>query len=166
MIEELDGKLKKTGYEIYLSGSTLNLTIVNRVSLMLYNFNVGDSRAILINKSMSELTELSKDHKPNLQEEQSRIHSKGGRVFQLKNQNNRRVGPYRVWQSNMDIPGLAMSRSIGDLAAKQVGVISTPTIFTLQLQKEQKYVLAAASDGIWEVLDNKTFRSKVNVMMD
>ena len=43
MIERLDSKLKKTGYEIYLSGSTLNLSIMNRESLKLYNFNVGDS---------------------------------------------------------------------------------------------------------------------------
>jgi len=81
MIEKLDEKLKKTSYEIYLSGSTLNLTIINRESLKLYNFNVGDSRAIFINQTTNELHEVSKDHKPELPEEKARIIAKGGRIF-------------------------------------------------------------------------------------
>lgn len=37
-------------------------------------------------------------------------------------------GPYRVWQRDVDMPGLAMSRSIGDIMAKQLGVIAEPDI--------------------------------------
>lgn len=38
------------------------------------------------------------------------------------------TGPYRVWLQDEDIPGLAMSRSFGDLVATQVGVICEPEI--------------------------------------
>lgn len=31
------------------------------------------------------------------------------------------VGPFRVWQKNGILPGLAMSRSFGDLVASKVG---------------------------------------------
>jgi hypothetical protein len=36
------------------------------------------------------------------------------------------MGPSRVWLKDENIPGLAMSRSIGDLVAARVGVISEP----------------------------------------
>lgn len=35
-------------------------------------------------------------------------------------------GPYRVWLKNENYPGLAMSRSIGDMIAASVGVICDP----------------------------------------
>lgn len=40
-------------------------------------------------------------------------------------------GPYRVWLKNESYPGLAMSRSIGDLIASSVGVICNPGIFKI-----------------------------------
>lgn len=38
-------------------------------------------------------------------------------------------GPYRVWLKNEQYPGLAMSRSVGDLVAGSVGVICEPGIY-------------------------------------
>jgi hypothetical protein len=37
-------------------------------------------------------------------------------------------GPKRVWLKNKQAPGLAMTRSIGDLVAKTVGVTYEPEI--------------------------------------
>lgn len=34
----------------------------------------------------------------------------------MKNEEGEDVGPLRVWRKDCDIPGLAMTRSIGDLA--------------------------------------------------
>ena len=39
------------------------------------------------------------------------------------------IGPYRVWLKNENVPGLAMSRSVGDRVAHSVGVISEPCKF-------------------------------------
>ncbi len=36
------------------------------------------------------------------------------------------LGPVRVWLKNFDLPGLAMSRSLGDTIGAQAGVISEP----------------------------------------
>ncbi len=36
------------------------------------------------------------------------------------------IGPQRVWLKNENIPGLAMSRSVGDRVAHSVGVSSEP----------------------------------------
>ena len=45
--------------------------------------NVGDSRAILVNKQR-QVTELTKDNKPDLVNEKKRILATGGRVDQIK----------------------------------------------------------------------------------
>jgi len=37
-----------------------------------------------------------------------------------------KLGPFRVWLKNENYPGIAMSRSIGDLCAASVGVIAHP----------------------------------------
>ena len=44
------------------------------------------------------------------------------------------LGPLRVWHLKEDIPGLAMTRSFGDQAAAQVGVIAAPEILEMNLQ--------------------------------
>jgi hypothetical protein len=45
------------------------------------------------------------------------------------------MGPKRVWLLKEDVPGLAMSRSIGDFVAQSVGVIAEPgNLKTLQFE--------------------------------
>ena len=68
---------------------------------------------------------LSRDHKPELTTEKERILSLGGRVDRYEN-NGTFIGPYRVWCGQEAYPGIAMSRSIGDLIASSVGVICEP----------------------------------------
>lgn len=72
------------------------------------------------------MVELSKDHKPDLNDEYERIVKQKGRVFQLKDEMGKPSGPFRVWLQLDDIPGIAMSRSIGDFVASSVGVICDP----------------------------------------
>ena len=43
------------------------------------------------------------------------------------------MGPQRVWLMNEDVPGLAMSRSIGDHVAQSVGVIPDPEILEYEI---------------------------------
>jgi len=52
----------------------------------------------------------------------------GGRVDCFKDDENNDIGPHRVWLRDQNLPGLAMSRSIGDLVAESVGVSYTPDI--------------------------------------
>jgi len=61
------------------------------------------------------------DHKPELPEEKKRIIESGGRVDTYYDYNGQPMGPYRVWMKEQNIPGLAMSRSLGDLVAASVG---------------------------------------------
>ena len=77
----------------------------------------------------------------------------GGRIEAFKDHNGRLMGPMRVWHLNENIPGLAMSRSFGDHAAAEVGVIAEPEIIEMNLTEEDKFIVIA-SDGVWEFLSN------------
>ena len=62
---------------------------------------------------------LSRDHKPSIKEEAERIIESKGLIKPFYNhQTNQPLGPPRVWlKDNPKLPGLAMSRSIGDMVA-------------------------------------------------
>jgi len=99
-------------------------------------------------------TVISRDHKPSEPEEKERILSSGGRVEAFKNEDNEDVGPLRVWLKDEDVPGLAMSRSIGDIVSAKVGVISSPEISLYKISKNDKFLILA-SDGLWEFVSNE-----------
>lgn len=46
----------------------------------------------------------------------------------LRTQAGMFYGPKRVWLKNKQVPGLAMTRSIGDMAATSVGVTAKPEV--------------------------------------
>ena len=63
-------------------------------------------------------------------------------------------GPYKVWAFSESYPGLAMSRSIGDMDAKKIGVIPNPQIVEYSINNSSKYMLIC-SDGVWEFISNE-----------
>ena len=70
--------------------------------------------------------EITRDHKPDEPDEASRILSNGGRIEAFKDPDGESVGPLRIWQKDQDIPGLAMTRALGDGAGRLAGVIAVP----------------------------------------
>eukprot|EP00954_Amorphochlora_amoebiformis_P030060 1394073-Amorphochlora_amoeboformis.AAC.1 len=101
-----------------------------KVGDMLYVANIGDSRCMMCTRVGSHTYStiaLSKDHKPEDPTERERILKAGGRVHPLKGIYGS-AGPHRVWLGKQDLPGLAMSRSIGDSLAHTVGVTDIPDI--------------------------------------
>lgn len=98
------------------SGTTCSVVITRGPQII--SANSGDSRAIIVDKT-GHAKQLSRDHKPDSVDEKRRILEKGGRVKPLVNQQmgGIEVGPARVWLQDIQVPGLAMSRSIGDYVA-------------------------------------------------
>lgn len=64
-------------------------------------------------------------------------------------------GPKRVWLKNKQVPGLAMTRSIGDLVAASVGVTSEPEIQVFNSLNPLDKALIIASDGLWDRFSNE-----------
>ena len=125
--------------------------------------NVGDSRAALFRASPASAAgaggkqggavslsawPLTVDHKPVLPGETRRILLAGGRLAALSYEDGSE-GPVRVWLPSLDLPGLAMSRSLGDTLARRAGVIGAPDLYTLTLAPADAF-LVLASDGLWE----------------
>ena len=77
----------------------------------------------------------------------------------------RSLGPKRVWMRHENIPGLAMSRSLGDTVAASCGVIAEPGIYLsppshsldvieYHIAADDK-VIIMGSDGVWEFISNE-----------
>ena len=126
--------------------------------------NVGDSRCVLgkFDGKIWKAKNLTRDQKPNEEDEKKRILEKGGRIEAYRDEEGEFVGPERVWLKTEDVPGLAMSRSFGDDVAHTVGVIAQPEIFEYNFVNEDKFVLLA-SDGIWEFISSDEC---VNIVKD
>ncbi len=159
---EADNLLKNVKFNALESGSTCVLVI--HIGTHILCANAGDSRAIVVfdEKGDNDLDfyfsePLSNDFKPEIPEETERIIKSGGVVRQITNEYGESIGPYRVWARGGDYPGLAMSRSIGDLKGKKVGVIPDPGILEYDLSEKTRYIVVC-SDGVWEFLDNITVR--------
>jgi serine/threonine protein phosphatase PrpC len=99
--------------------------------------------------------QLTKDCKPNDPDEMFRIFRSGGKVDRSKKPNGQPYGAYRVFGKAKDVPGLAMSRSLGDTASRDSGVISTPIMLQFGLDLETDYFCVTGSDGIWDVMENQ-----------
>ncbi|EGR29007.1 protein phosphatase 2c, putative, partial [Ichthyophthirius multifiliis] len=147
--------LLESNIDCTFSGSTCVLTLI--IGNKIWTANAGDSRAVLCQLDIENnwiSKQLTRDHKPNELDEFARIIQRGGRVESYKDENNNHLGPCRVWLKNQNIPGLAMSRSFGDVIASQVGVICEPEIFQYEIQNSDKFIIIA-SDGVWEFIQNQ-----------
>ncbi|OMJ91073.1 hypothetical protein SteCoe_6431 [Stentor coeruleus] len=152
-VQQLQADILRSKFDTSFSGSTMVLVLM--LNDMIICANVGDSRAVLgkvEGKKWVPVT-LSRDHKPDLQDERVRIQSHGGRVEPFTDDDGRPYGPPRVWISNLDYPGIAMSRSLGDSVAASIGVISTPEIIEHQMQPCDKFIILG-SDGLFEFLSS------------
>lgn len=172
IVKKCDNKILNT-MDCQLSGSTLVVAFI--INGTIHCANVGDSRAIIgtlshfpdaipirtskyFRKTNCERTfkaaNLSKDHKPELEDETLRIRKSGGTVQKYRDSFGRNVGPYRVWNSEGSGPGLAMSRSLGDKVGKDCGVISVPVFSERKIVPGKDQYIVIASDGVWDVLYN------------
>lgn len=155
-MKKLCANLQTTGINVNFSGTTAIIGL--KVDDMMYIANIGDSRCVLARKSQTgdyiEAVPLSTDHKPDVPTEKARILAAGGRVCPLPGPEDEDRGPDRVWLEKVDVPGLAMSRSIGDDISQQVGVISVPEITQYRISRNDLFVVWA-SDGVWEFVSNE-----------
>ena len=145
-------------YDIEYSGTTLCSAFL--LGKILYISNIGDSRIILgnYNPNLNKWTckQLSLDHIPTSPNENKRILSDNGKVKKLRNEMGEEIGPYRVFEKDKDsiLPGLSMSRSIGDSMAKKIGVIFEPELLKYELNINDKIIIVG-SDGFWIYINNE-----------
>ena len=145
---------EKYNIDIEYSGTTLCSGII--VGNKLYISNIGDSTVIfgVFNNKGNRWKPkiLSKNHIPESPEENKRIMQYNGKIEKMKTINGEEYGPFRVFEKDSDlVPGLAMTRSIGDEKAKKIGVTYEPEIFVYSINPENKIIIIG-TDGLWNNL--------------
>ena len=163
--EEIISNFKKINSEIYsdsdinsnMSGTTVVALIITPDKLI--SINLGDSRLSLFKYDEKNkkyfYKNLSREHKPFELDESERILSQGGRLQKCYNEKiNKYYGPQRVWLKNEAQPGLAMTRSLGDKMAHNIGVIDEPEIKKFFFEGNEKFIIIA-SDGLWEFISGE-----------
>eukprot|EP00440_Ansanella_granifera_P012474 gb/GFBE01013558.1/.p1 GENE.gb/GFBE01013558.1/~~gb/GFBE01013558.1/.p1 ORF type:complete len:380 (+),score=56.54 gb/GFBE01013558.1/:1-1140(+) len=150
----------KMGPDVEYSGSTGVVVLMDQGKNLLTIGNVGDSRAILGQCSADSRSPrwsalpLTTDLKPDIPEEKERIELSGGIVAQYRDESGHQAGPYRVWDSmTQEKPGLAVSRSLGDGAARILGVDAKPVVTSHQLRPQDRFLIIA-TDGLWDSIGN------------
>ena len=150
-----DQVLEYSALDTEFSGTTAVVTLI--LGGFAVTAWVGDSRGMLIQRQLDgshKAIKLTEDHTPANHEESQRILGTGGRIERLIGPDGSRIGPARVWLSDAWIPGLAMSRALGDTVAKHVGVSATPDVNIRKLGAEDEF-LVLASDGVWEFISEQ-----------
>ena len=120
--------------------------------------HVGEVRCILgVGATWDAMVakDITRNHRCELPDEKQRIESSGGIV-------KKRHGDvyHRVFKKGSNLPGLALSRSLGDLIAQKVGVTHIPELNMIPLTEDYQ-VLILASSGVWEYLTSEQVIAEV-----
>lgn len=73
--------------------------------------------------------------------------------------------PPRVWDSSLEKPGCAFSRSLGDAVAKKVGVCAEPEILEWEISPNDKFAVVA-SDGVFEFITSQNVVDMISKYQD
>eukprot|EP00803_Ostreobium_quekettii_P007126 evm.model.scf_289.1 EVM.evm.TU.scf_289.1 scf_289:2107-7216(-) len=135
-VHMMDRSLDEALGEAQSVGSTAVVALVSRWHVCLAN--CGDSRAVLCRSRAAY--RMTRDHKPDMDDERERIVRKGGMVVDLN-------GP-RVMGM------LAMSRALGDHCLRSAGVVPDPEITIVGRSPGDEF-LVLATDGLWDVVSDE-----------
>lgn len=105
---------------------------------------------------------VSIDQKPSRPDEKVRLLAAGARVDAWEGID---VGEERVWLPKTRIPGLAVSRSFGDVIVKEYGVCCVPEVYQLELCEDDRFMVLA-SDGVFEFMSSAEVIEVVGRMRD
>lgn len=139
--------------DIEYSGSTCTIGYA-KAGGEVWMANVGDSRAVGAKREPGNkfsLVKLSDEHILSIPAEAERITNCGGVVRPIIIE-DRPIGPLRCWHHNdADLPGLMVSRALGDRCGRSIGLNAEPSYFHVS---NLSFVIAA-SDGLWEVMSSE-----------
>lgn len=151
LYNKVQTKFRKYQIDYELSGTCAISVLI--IGNQCYIINLGDCRAVIgtLQKGEHKIAyQMSIDHLPNRADEKERIEKNGGYI---SIDPPKSTGPYRVFSKNDDGPGLAVSRSFGDLFAHTIGVSNIPEVSYKNLEKQDMFIVIG-SDGLWRVMNS------------
>jgi len=143
--------------DLHLTGASC--TVVLADDEVFWVANVGDCRAVLGTPDPKPNAEhfhfvpvpLTEDHVLSVKTEFDRIQASGGEMRRLVNDK-----VYRLYLQDGDVPGLTLTRSIGDRVAHVVGISHLPTIGAVRRQDlaPGSFVLIG-SGAVWSLMSER-----------
>eukprot|EP00002_Diphylleia_rotans_P018272 TRINITY_DN3542_c0_g1_i2.p1 TRINITY_DN3542_c0_g1~~TRINITY_DN3542_c0_g1_i2.p1 ORF type:complete len:509 (+),score=104.70 TRINITY_DN3542_c0_g1_i2:181-1707(+) len=167
--------MEKTGNQFLLAGTTASAVLIQNRKIFIAH--VGDSRVVIGRECMcclplmnakqkdmssSEITcahitaiSTTIDHRVGeIPEERERVEKAGGAVMMDPGLPPDALDEVRIYAQGQTYPGLVTTRTLGDVLAHGLGVISNPDVSSKVLDKHDK-VLILASDGVWDILSSQ-----------
>jgi len=134
------------------SGTTAAIVCVHAQSREAWFAYVGDSKIALGDLATGKVVFSTGEHKAHDPEENKRLKQCGAQVITREYEDGELVS--RVFVPGTGIPGLAMSRSLGDGCLKNYGVTAEPHVHNVTelWQCCEAPVVVLASDGLWDTI--------------
>lgn len=132
------------------SGATVALLCVREDGSSAWVAHAGDSRVVLADLAQNTVLFESDEHKAHDPEENCRLRAAGAQIIQKTYENGELVS--RVFVPRTGVPGLAMSRSLGDGCLKKYGVTAEPEVRDISdlWHACDAPAVVLASDGLWD----------------
>lgn len=132
---EIDGKI----INLKWSGCTATVVFLHKFRGIIAN--VGDSECMIFSKTDDKVTHkvLTKQHRADVHDEKKRVESSQGKVING-----------RIYYKDIKMPGLMISRTMGDFGAHiDLGVSCEPFVNEFKLNRKD-LAMVLASDGLWD----------------
>jgi len=134
------------------SGATVVVCCIHSVNGEAWVAYAGDSRVVVGDLDSGEALFITGEHKAHDPEESQRLAEAGAQVITKRYEDGELVS--RIFIPKTGVPGLAMSRSLGDGCLKKYGVIAVPDVHDVTdvWERSMAPFMVLASDGLWDTL--------------
>eukprot|EP00435_Cladocopium_sp_Y103_P066699 s393_g29.t1 len=131
------------------SGATVVMCCIDKDAESVWCAHVGDSRLVVGDMDTGQPVFCSTEHKAHDAEEYKRLEAAGAQVIQKRYDDGEVVS--RIFIPKTGVPGLAMSRSMGDGCLKKYGVTAEPDISNITDSWNSCALpgMIMGSDGLW-----------------
>jgi len=142
---------KNFSEEQVYSGTTVAAYCHNLERQQTWIAHTGDSKVVLGDLTNGQLAFSTEDHKAHVPPEGLRLKEAGAQVVEKRFPKGEIMS--RVFVPRTGVPGLAMSRSLGDGCLKKYGVTAEPEVADVSSYWNscKEPVVVVASDGVWHV---------------
>lgn len=146
--ENLSNALSNSKIDSIFSGCCLLTIVISGNNLICSN--LGNCKAIIGNEGNRwQMIPLSTDHTLDNRKEIERMLEKDARIeYEIDNTCYNPVRVQKAYMGTQNVPGLEITRSIGDKCGKYIGMISTPETVSYYLNPEDKFMIVGSS-GFW-----------------
>ena len=114
--------------------------------------NLGNCRAVIGRGGEKwQSIQLNVEHTLQNKKERERMISNNARIAVDSEDNGEGEGVEKIYMGNQDVPGLEITRSIGDKIGKFIGMISVPETKAFTLQSDDKFIIIG-TQGLWKFM--------------